>query len=184
METTIKFVAYPSSYKLGYVVDWAHQVGCSHDHQLIANCLNFLDNNEAQVSLSALSTYILFLYLLFFIFIMKQTKESRRDGNHGLPANGASDSKDNAASADSSPAQNHEKDGEASLSMASNIHTLTEGKVEISAKTSSLPSLSKSQEVDHFVYLLKRLIQILILWMLTGMQNVFKKRGRTDTKPM
>lgn len=40
---------------LGLVVDWAREeAGCSQDHHLIANCLNFIDS-EAHVSISTLS---------------------------------------------------------------------------------------------------------------------------------
>lgn len=137
------------------MVDCAQQVGCSHDHQLIANCLDFLDT-EAQVNLFGFSPNILFFLSTLFHFIVNQTKESQPECIHGftmnVASNGkqASDRKDYIASVYSSLAQNHETDGEASLSITSNIRKFIEGKVDISAKN-SLPSNSKSLDIDHFV---------------------------------
>lgn len=39
----------PKKIGFGLVVDWAREAGCSHDHKLIANCLDFMDS-QAQVS--------------------------------------------------------------------------------------------------------------------------------------
>lgn len=33
----------PKHLYLGYLVDWARELGCAHDELLIANCLDFID---------------------------------------------------------------------------------------------------------------------------------------------
>lgn len=126
--------------------------------------------------ISALRPNILFSPTLFHV-IVNQTKESKWDGNHDLTVNEASngkqasDSKETVAFVYSSPALNHDIDGEASLGITSNIHKLIEGKVDISTKTSTMPSHSNPRMLIILSLLLKRLVQILTLWMLIGMQN-------------
>lgn len=61
---------------LGYVVDWGGELGRAHDHQLIANCLYFLDS-EAQVTISTLRPNILFYFPTLFHFIANKAKKSK-----------------------------------------------------------------------------------------------------------
>lgn len=48
------------------LVDWAQEMGCTEDHQLISNCLDFVDT-RAQVSLTNLSLIYSTTYPLFTI---------------------------------------------------------------------------------------------------------------------
>lgn len=48
------------------LVDWAQEMGCTEDHQLISNCLDFVDTG-AQVSLTNLSLIYSTTYPLFTI---------------------------------------------------------------------------------------------------------------------
>lgn len=57
----------------GLLVEWAREMGCSQDHQLIANCLNFVDS-EAHVSLDNLSPSLFYYLPTFYHFLVGKLK--------------------------------------------------------------------------------------------------------------
>lgn len=63
----------PNQLGLSLVVDWAREADCSHDHKLIANCLDFLDS-EDQVSSANLSPNILYYLPTFYHFEAQRIK--------------------------------------------------------------------------------------------------------------
>lgn len=68
----------PKQLGLSLVVDWAREADCSHDHKLIANCLEFLDS-EAQVSSTNFSQNILYYLPNFCHFAAQRINKRAKD---------------------------------------------------------------------------------------------------------
>lgn len=101
----------PKQIGLSLVVDWAREAGCSHDHKLIANCLDFMDS-EAQVSSANISLNILYYLPTFYYFVAHRISKQAKDSPNQMYSNQQEDQKDYSdvkgsdASVYSSPVQN------------------------------------------------------------------------------
>lgn len=56
------------------LIRWAQKVGCTHDHKLISNCLDFIDS-KAQVHVSGLSPNLYHYLPSLYHFLVKLLKE-------------------------------------------------------------------------------------------------------------
>lgn len=115
-------------------MDSAEEASCTHDHQLIANCLDFIDS-EAQVRTSNLSPGMFFYLPTLFHFIVNSSKETqyKDHSNQNMVTPSAkphvSVEKELDNSAFESPMLDPNSKEEGSQSITSNIRHLVEEKL-------------------------------------------------------